>query len=1126
MRGLRWTARLAVVAGTGVALAVATNQILDGGKLNWTWAYLSFGVAVLAAIYSEGYTSSSSATDGTGGRGSPGQHGIYLRQVRASVRNMETVGIATRSEFVLRMRQVYVDVSLVPKPAHETVHEPHLGSVTTAEDRPSGERRTLQSFLDRGESKVFAVIGGPGSGKTTLARNTALRMCKRGWWLRPRQPLPILLYLRDHTADPTGDDIPDLATVATSVDWLDGKIRVSWLERRLESGKCVVLLDGLDEVADEGDRARVVAWVRRQIRQHPANTFVITSRPEGYETNPLADADVLQVRRFTGEQISRFLHGWYRAFETRAHDSTDPAVQARAEREATKLLKRLRLQPALYDLAANPLLLTMIASVHRLRGELPGSRAELYAEMCDVLVHRRYEDRNISDGIGLNGEQKERVLRSLAFNMMCRKIRDISVAEAHAAVRDVLRRVTDDISPQAFLEAIRRSGLLVEREHSVYAFAHQTFQEYLAAAQIKERRRERLLTEHVDDSWWRETILLWTAGADATPVIDACLASSTVPALALAFDCEEEAAEVDPETRLRLRALLASPDGNHGTGLPRPRLITGIVATRSLREIVLLEDGTTMCAQPVSRLLYNLFARDEQAVGRHTPGYDFDGRVEGDAPAIGMWAGDAGRFVDWLNALFDDGTTYRLPTVEELVDPAVGLVTDRSRYTIWADAQPLPLLYRRDDAVCPYDLHPDQLSRSAVAAREQGISYLHASLAPSPDLRRILARGRIFARALGHAPEFGSASEPLRLLEVILNLALALDLARAFAALGHRDGDHDNALARARVLARALKLFGDSERDVDRALARDFTLAPALDRALDRTRALASPLDLDLDLRLDPAHALDRAHALAKALDHALNRALDLGLDQTGDLTQARVRDLDADVARASAPDFDRASDLAKALARAIDLDRASNLAKALERTRSQDQDPDQALLHDHDLALDLSHHLDPFVDMDQLEATISALRILLMGWGKATRSGKRADQVLTDFDAYLAAIPPELPKMHFSGNPVTSLEEARAILDSRHDPVNIPSELGRSRLLLNLAHELIKPVLDRTALCNPATLTCLHIVLLAAMAETRKQGRSDVCEELEKARRGVIALQQRADGHLTPNEILLLIRA
>ncbi|WP_149825814.1 ATP-binding protein [Streptomyces tailanensis] len=84
---------------------------------------------------------------------------------------METVGIATQSEFVFRMRQVYMDVSVVPQPPHTVSREPHLGAVT------GGERRSLAPVLRDAEqeerSNVLTVIGGPGSGKTTLARNTA-----------------------------------------------------------------------------------------------------------------------------------------------------------------------------------------------------------------------------------------------------------------------------------------------------------------------------------------------------------------------------------------------------------------------------------------------------------------------------------------------------------------------------------------------------------------------------------------------------------------------------------------------------------------------------------------------------------------------------------------------------------------------------------------------------------------------------------------------------------------------------------------------------------------------------------------------------------------------------------------
>lgn len=155
---------------------------------------------------------------------------------------METVGIATQSEFVFRMRQVYVDVSVVPKVLHDAAREPYLGSVS------GEERRSLESVLRKagrnGGSRILAVLGGPGSGKTTLARNTALELCGHRW--RPwKRRLPVLLYLRRHAADLLAGDPPTLAESAVRAAWLDGKVSARWLDHRLDRGGCVVLLDGL-----------------------------------------------------------------------------------------------------------------------------------------------------------------------------------------------------------------------------------------------------------------------------------------------------------------------------------------------------------------------------------------------------------------------------------------------------------------------------------------------------------------------------------------------------------------------------------------------------------------------------------------------------------------------------------------------------------------------------------------------------------------------------------------------------------------------------------------------------------------------------------------------------------------
>ena len=87
---------------------------------------------------------------------------------------------------------------------------------------------------------------------------------------------------------------------------------------QLRRGRCLVLLDGLDEVARADDRLAVADWVERQIAAHPGNHFVVTSRPYGLPDSLTAQADVFVVRPFTADQVQLFLDRWYRAAERHA----------------------------------------------------------------------------------------------------------------------------------------------------------------------------------------------------------------------------------------------------------------------------------------------------------------------------------------------------------------------------------------------------------------------------------------------------------------------------------------------------------------------------------------------------------------------------------------------------------------------------------------------------------------------------------------------------------------------------------------------------------------------------------------------------------------------------------------
>jgi YVTN family beta-propeller protein len=264
--------------------------------------------------------------------------------------------------------------------------------------------------------------------------------------------MPVLLFLRDHVASITIN--PHLLLPQAIHDHLmrsEGPPPQGWFERCLEAGECLVMLDGLDEVADPKVCKHVVVWVERQMQLYGNNRFLITSRPFGYRDNPLAGVSVLEVRSFSQDQVRRFVQGWYLANEIMAARMDDPGIRMSARHGAEDLLRRLRSTPALDDLAVNPLLLTMIANVHRYRSSLPGRRVELYAEICEVFLGKRQQAQD--QELDLTPAQKQSVLQELAYHMMCLERRDMQVRDVLLVIKEPLALVNPNMASEIFLRA-------------------------------------------------------------------------------------------------------------------------------------------------------------------------------------------------------------------------------------------------------------------------------------------------------------------------------------------------------------------------------------------------------------------------------------------------------------------------------------------------------------------------------------------------------------------------------------------------------------------------------------------------------------------------------------------------
>ncbi|MBE9008249.1 NACHT domain-containing protein [Fortiea sp. LEGE XX443] len=492
----------------------------------------------------------------------------YYQSLVYICRDYQTQGLD--KDRILKLQKVFVPLKIV---ATDIAKAKSAMILNVNHDANSSKEKQIWDFLiakDRDNKPLFpriAVLGAPGTGKTTLLRYLTLTYAnKQERKLNSKAPklIPVLLYLRD-VREEIVKNKPTLSELITQQIKQQRKIKPlepppNWFAEKLRENKCLVMLDGLDEVADETQRQQVSHWVDEQMQAYPDTVFIITSRPFGYKTAQLQqEVTVLEVQPFNLGQMQKFIHNWYLETEVMSRaGQEDLGVREEAKQQADDLIERIKNSPPLAAMAVNPLLLTMIATVHRRGSALPGKRVELYKEICQVLLERRQRAKDIPDS--LTATQKQAVLQVLALELIRQDTRAFKLSNGITLTQKTLAAVAgNEYNPKDFIKQIRDiSGLLVEKHLDVYEFAHLSFQEYLASVQIKEYNQEHLLIENINNSWWAETIRLYAAQSNASNLIRAVLdlPSPSVEVMALAYDCLEEGLSVDTEVREQLEKIL------------------------------------------------------------------------------------------------------------------------------------------------------------------------------------------------------------------------------------------------------------------------------------------------------------------------------------------------------------------------------------------------------------------------------------------------------------------------------------------------------------------------------------------------------------------------------------------
>ncbi|QUY42314.1 GUN4 domain-containing protein [Acaryochloris marina] len=386
----------------------------------------------------------------------------------------------------------------------------------------------------------IGVLAWGGYGKTTLLKHIAYTygMNQQGKYGVPRR-VPFLLVLRKHRdllaqeQPPTlpelirNHHIPDLPDFDKLAD-----LPKDWVKKKLNQGEAVVMLDGFDEVAS-GQRPVVARWINDQMRHYSKSVFIVTSRPKAYKDQELVDRlelPILWVQDFSESQRRNFVENWYLYQEQYASGGElTPDVEHAAKTAAEELLTQIEARQELKDLARNPLLLNMIVSFHwRYPGaELPKRRVELYREICTLQLRDRPRARKLKTC--LIDCEAQLILQRLALSMMEAHEERLGHSDLEERIKKYIKLQQEQVEQKNFLaEVVQISELLVERELGEFEFAHLSLQEYLAATQIADDKQEALLYKHLQNDWWKQTILLYASQVNPTPLIREALRQEAI----------------------------------------------------------------------------------------------------------------------------------------------------------------------------------------------------------------------------------------------------------------------------------------------------------------------------------------------------------------------------------------------------------------------------------------------------------------------------------------------------------------------------------------------------------------------------------------------------------------------
>ncbi|HBL11726.1 MAG TPA: PBS lyase, partial [Cyanobacteria bacterium UBA11162] len=294
------------------------------------------------------------------------------------------------------------------------------------------------------------------------------------------------------------------------------------LKEKLITGKCLLLLNALDEVP-KANRSRLAEKINRFLENSPCQV-ICTSRIVGYGGAFIKGAKEVEIVPLSQPQIEQFIEIWFKY-----------AASDRHQNSAQGLIEELLQKPQLRGLAKNPRLLYLLCSLYQEKElTLPARRCQIYQKTVDYLLNKW----NVHQGSQSDETRQAKIqlLETLAYQFTCQGKDIFSDDELKHQIGEYLQRDRPNsnlnhYTPEELLaELSGENGILhkLTKESHRYVFIHRMTQDYLTACYLKRAIQNNstqgiaLAKDHFWDYDWHQPLSL-LAGLmdDPIPLLDA-----------------------------------------------------------------------------------------------------------------------------------------------------------------------------------------------------------------------------------------------------------------------------------------------------------------------------------------------------------------------------------------------------------------------------------------------------------------------------------------------------------------------------------------------------------------------------------------------------------------------------